>query len=81
MTVVDQNGDPVPGVRMNFCTDKVCDLAVTDREGKIVYRGRPYSYHVNVLSVPKGYIYEPDGEIYTGEKPGSLTVTVMKTEQ
>ena len=81
VTVVDQNGDPVPGVRMNFCTDKVCDLAVTDREGKIVYRGRPYSYHVNVLSVPKGYIYEPDGEIYTGEKPGSLTVTVMKTEQ
>ena len=81
VTVVDQNGDPVPGVRMNFCTDLVCDLAVTDREGKIIYQGSPYSYHVNVLSVPKGYRYEPDGELYTGEKSGSLTVTIMKTDQ
>ena len=66
--VVDQNGEPVPGVMVNFCTDTTCTMAKADDDGIITFDGEPDVYHVELLKLPEGYSSDPDFELYT---PGS----------
>ncbi len=64
--VIDQNGDPVPGVMVNFCTDQNCTMAAGDEKGVITFDGEKADYHVQVLKVPEGYSVDPEFEMQTG---------------
>lgn len=78
VTVVDQNGDAVPGVVASFCTDKSCNMAEGNADGIITFSGEPQAYHVQILGVPDGYSFDKEAEIYTDAQPGNTTITVTK---
>ncbi|MBR1821180.1 MAG: TlpA family protein disulfide reductase [Clostridia bacterium] len=58
--VLDQNGDPVPGVWLNFCTDTFCQPCVSDENGFIAFASAPDAYHVQILKAPEGYSFDAD---------------------
>ena len=64
--VIDQNGKPVPGVMVSFCTDQNCTMAAGDENGVITFDGEKADYHVQVLKVPEGYSIDPEFEMQTG---------------
>ncbi len=75
---IDQNGDPVPGCIVNFCTDTFCMPVVADETGTARFTGEPYAYHLQVLKVPAGYAFDTAQEFWTEENGGEITITVAK---
>lgn len=75
---IDQNGDPVPGCIVNFCTDTFCMPVVADETGTAQFTGEPYAYHLQVLKVPAGYAFDTAQEFWTEENGGEITLTVTK---
>ena len=78
VTFVDQNGDPVPGCIINFCTDETCVPTVADENGVATFEGAPYAYHLQVIKVPAGYEFDTTQEFYAEEAGGELSFTVTK---
>ena len=78
VTFVDQDGNPVPGCAVNFCTDEACTLAIGDENGVISFTGAPYAYHVQILSVPEGFSYDETQEFYTKENGDDLVITLTR---
>ena len=76
--VLDQNGDPVPEVIVNFCTDTACVPCESDESGTIVYNGTPYAYHVQVIDYPEGYSCDESFEMYTTETYGEWDIRLTK---
>ena len=76
--VVDQDGAPVPGVTVNFCTDTACSPAESDENGIISFSGAPAVYHVQLIDVPDGYSYDEGFEIYTGSVYGEWVLRIRK---
>ena len=78
ITVLDQNGDPVPKAAVSFCTPTSCSFAKADENGVATYVGAPFAYHVDIVKVPKGYSFTPLDDVYTDPHSSSMTVTVTK---
>lgn len=78
VNVVDQNGAPVPGCVINFCTDDSCVPVIADEAGKAVFSGEPFTYHLRVISVPDGYDYVGSDEYIVRAEGDELTVALMK---
>jgi len=78
ITFVDQNGAPVPGCIVNFCTDEACVPTVADETGTAVFQGAPYAYHLQVIRVPAGYEFDTTQEFTADEAGGEMTFTVVK---
>ena len=76
--VVDQNGDPVPEVYVNFCNDTACVPCESDDDGTIVYTGKPDVYHVQVIDYPEGYSCDESFEMYTTETYGEWVLLLTK---
>ena len=75
---VDQYGDPVPDVTVNFCTEQSCVPARSDGDGIITFDGEPDNYHVQLLKVPEGYGFDAGFAFYTGSSRGEWRLTVRK---
>ena len=75
---VDQNGDPVPEVIVNFCTDTACVPCESDESGTIVFDGTPYAYHVQGIDYPEGYSFDESFEMYTPETYGEWVLRFTK---
>ncbi len=76
--VLDQNGDPVPEVYVNFCTDTACVPCESDEDGTIVYTGKPDIYHVQVIDYPEGYSCDESFEMYTPKTYGEWVLRLRK---
>ena len=76
--VLDQNGDPVPEVYVNFCTDTACVPCESDEDGTIVYTGKPDVYHVQIIDYPEGYSCDESFEMYTPETYGEWILRLRK---
>ena len=74
--VKDQDGNPVPGAAVNFCTDAACTMAQGGEDGVITFDGAPENYHVQILRVPEGYSFDQAFELYTGETYGEWVLHV-----
>ena len=74
----DQNGDPVPGVYINFCTDASCIMRQSDERGTVTFDGIPDRYHVQILKVPDGYSFDQDFELYTDAVYGEWLLRIRK---
>ena len=74
--VLDQDGNPVPGAAVNFCTDAACTMAQGGEDGVITFDGAPGNYHVQILKVPEGYSFDQAFELYTGETYGEWVLHV-----
>ena len=76
--VIDQNGDPVPEVIVNFCTDTACVPCESDEDGTIVYTGKPDAYHVQIIDYPEGYSCDESFEMYTPKAYGEWLLRLHK---
>ena len=76
--VLDQNGDPVPEVVVNFCTDTACTPCESDEDGTIAYTGKPDAYHVQIIDYPEGYSCDESFEMYTPVTYGEWVLRLHK---
>ena len=76
--VLDQNGDPVPEVIVNFCTDTACTPCEADEDGTIAYTGKPDVYHIQIIDYPEGYSCDESFEMYTPETYGEWVLRLTK---
>ena len=73
MRVADQNGQPVPGATVKFCSDFSCQLLRTGDDGTVSVTAEPDVYHVSLLAVPEGYGIPDGGEKSTGPVSGTIS--------
>ena len=78
--VIDQDGKPVPGCVVNFCTEEACAAVICDDSGVAEYRAEPYAYRVQVLSLPEGYDYEGSDEMFVKAAGDEMTITVTRLD-
>lgn len=78
--VKDQNGKPVPGCTVSFCTEESCFYAVCDDKGVAEYKAEPYAYRVQVITLPEGYDYEGSDEMFVKAAGDELSITVTKLD-
>jgi hypothetical protein len=76
--VLDQNGDPVPEVVVNFCTDTACTPCEADEDGTIAYTGKPDVYHIQIIDYPEGYSCDESFEMYTPVTYGEWVLRLRK---
>ncbi len=76
----DQNGNPVSGVVITFCTDSICAPVRTQEGGTASFKGVPYPYEVHVASVPSGYTLSGSDTLTAPHWGGSLSFTFVKAE-
>ncbi len=76
VTVVDESGNPIAGAMVQMCKD-ACVPARTNDSGVAEFNlEETDGYKVSVLSLPEGYVYEGEAEIYLESGQTELTVTV-----
>ena len=73
--VQDENGDPVPEVVVQFCSDSECMMDTTGEDGTAVYDVEAGAYTVHILKAPEGY-EKDDQEYQAPEEPGTLVITL-----
>jgi len=79
--VKDQNGDPVPSVMINFCSDAqgTCRMNPTDENGEIFFEVPEDTYHISILAAPEGYSYEANFEMFTKDHYNDpIDITIKK---
>ena len=61
--VTDSDGDFVPGVRVQFCSDSMCRMGKTDENGVAVFNAEEGTiYTVHIMKFPEGYV--PNAQEY-----------------
>ena len=76
--VTNENGEPVSGVTVQFCSDTECMMGKTDGNGEASFAKGPGSYTVHILKPAEGYL--KDNTEYTApDTPGLITI-VLKAE-
>jgi len=76
VTVVDADGNPVAGAMVQICKD-ACVPGKTGDNGVAEFNlEETDGYKVSVLSLPEGYVYEGDAEVYLESGETELTLTV-----
>ena len=78
VTVVDQNGEPVPEAAVGFCLDTGCIPVETDENGAAVYSGTSARYHIKVVDAPDEYDYPDDTDCYIGPESVEMTLVITK---
>ena len=76
--IVDQYGNAVPEVCVNFCTDTACTMVEGDENGAVTFEGEPGVYHVQLVEAPDGYGFDEAFELYVGEAYGEWVVRIRK---
>ena len=75
--VQDENGDPVPDVMVQFCSDTECMMETTDGDGTAAFDVEAGTYTVHILKVSEGF--EEDSEEYEAPaEPGTVEITLKK---
>lgn len=75
--VSDEEGKPVAGATVQFCSDTSCVLGTTDESGCASFNAEPGVYTVHLLKVPEGY-QNVSEEFTTGVSYGVTEITVRK---
>lgn len=72
---VDEDGNPVQGATIQFCSDIQCMMGKTDADGVAEFDEVPGSYIVHLLKVPEGFAKDST-EYEAPAVPGDLTIVV-----
>ncbi len=76
--VVDQDGTPVAGVRVQMCKDELCMLPKsTDESGVATFAEDEATYRAKLASLPEGYTADMD-TYHPFDGKTELTITVTK---
>lgn len=77
VTVVDNNGAPIPGVKLTFTTPAGIPFpGTTDAQGKATYAGDEDGVTVKIISVPRGYEYDKLNTVQNFDENRTLNVTM-----
>ena len=79
VTVLDADGQPVPGAMIQVCDDKTCMVLTTDENGAVEHAGAPYAYEIHVLKAPKGFAKCADTFVMP-EAGGEMTIVLAAAE-
>lgn len=79
--VIDAAGNPVKGVMIQVCKD-VCVPAMSGDDGVAVFNNMEITdgYKLSVLSMPEGYEYTGEAEVYLESGITEYTVTINEVE-
>lgn len=75
----DPEGNPVPGVIANICDDTSCQPMTSNENGLIAFTYPAFAYHVQVIEVPEGYVYDTSKELWLTEE-GGITIFMLDKE-
>ncbi|MBR1659130.1 MAG: redoxin domain-containing protein [Oscillospiraceae bacterium] len=75
--VMDEDGNPVEGAKVQFCSDDMCRFANTDANGLATFESDKGVYSVHILKVPEGYV-KNDTEFTTLEEYSDIVISVKK---
>lgn len=75
VTVTDEDGAPVAGVMVQFCSDTACMTAVTDENGAAFFAQGAGAYTVHILKAPEGFAPD-DTEYPAPAEPGEVGITL-----
>ena len=78
--VCDESETPVPGVRVQFCSEVTCQMKETDEDGIAVFDCEGGDYTVHVFAVPAGYIKD-ETEYPVPEQYGVVNITLHAEEE
>ncbi|MBP3892391.1 MAG: redoxin domain-containing protein [Solobacterium sp.] len=53
--VVEEDGSPITGATVQFCSDTTCRMAKTDANGTASFKAEEGPYTVHIQNVPEGY--------------------------
>ena len=73
---LDEDGNPVEGAMIQFCSDEMCQMGKTDEEGIAVFDSAPGHYTVHLLKPPVGYA--KDSTEYEAPELGGEVTIVLK---
>ena len=74
VTVCDESGKGIAGVRVQACDDKTCMVAETDADGKAGFEIPQNVVDVHILKVPEGFA--PVEDVFKTDASGNLTITL-----
>ena len=69
---------PVPGVRVQFCSDTLCRMGKTDENGVAMFDSDPGTYTVHMMKAPDGYV--KSGEEFTLDKDNRAATYLLAKE-
>ena len=79
VVTVDESGDPVEGVALQFCSGDMCQMGETGTDGKAVFEVEEGRYTVHVFQAPEGYA-EDTTEYDLPENYGEVKITLKAVE-
>ena len=77
MILADEDGKPVDGAAVLFCSDVSCSVESTGEDGRAVFNVPAGVYTIHIAAVPDGFQKNTD-EYQTSEAPGTIVVTLEK---
>ncbi|MBP3870131.1 MAG: hypothetical protein J6E46_04060 [Faecalicoccus sp.] len=77
--VTNEAGDPVEGVKVQFCSDTECLMGDTDKDGIATFEKEAGTYTVHVYKAPEEYAKDKT-EYEAPEKPGRINITLKAAE-
>ena len=77
--VTDEKGNPIEGVMVQACNDDLCQVAVTDAEGKCSITSAPTAWQLHILKAPEGY--RIPNEVFDVNQDGKAVQITLKAEE
>lgn len=74
--VVDEEGAPIAGAMVQICEGTACNPGVTNADGVAEIRAAEGNYEAKMLSMPAGYAYATEEEVFPYAN-GELEVTIV----
>lgn len=72
----DPEGNPVPGVMANVCSDTVCTMLTADEDGVAHFSGEDAAWSLQVLKVPEGFTFTANEKMPLNK--GETVITLNK---
>ncbi len=69
---------PIPGARVQFCSDALCRMGKTDENGSAAFDADPGTYTVHMMKAPDGYV-KSEEEI-TLDKDDRIAIYLLEKE-
>lgn len=76
ISVVDESGAAIEGVRVQMCDDSTCTTEETDSKGVVVCDNDASSLEVHILGAPEGYVVDTEEVYVVDSNNKKLTVTL-----
>ena len=78
ISFADEDGNAVKGVSLQVCDASLCQVFVSDSNGKCAFTLPAYGYELHLLKLPEGYEYVGEEALTAPENGGELEIVLKK---